>query len=587
MKLRILVVDDQKTIRESIKAFLSKVTDLELVGTAVDGYEAISKVKELKPDIILMDIEMPGLDGLEATKSISKQYPQVKVLILTSHDHDDLIAKSLSVGAQGYLLKNMPHTEIIRAIRFVVRGYTKIKPNIGIIAQGIESADNNKALANIQSNANTVLSLAVKSENVDYLRLSTPNEFLPPIKNWLVMSGLACLGIFVGAIALASVLKYKVTVKAPAKVRPLGEVRLVQAAADGKIASILVRENQVVSSGQVIAKLDSIIVQSQKRQLLASIEQIEQQLAQLNEQIGSIRAQIKAEQNLQQRTLTSTRVQLKHQQYLYQEQLSTTQAKVAEAEAAVELATEELNRYQELAATGTISQLQLKEKAAVLKSSLAKLQQVKAILNPSQGEINMARERIAQEKARGETILASLNREQQQLIAQKIELANQLNNYREDLKQITNTMENIDIRAPLAGTIQTLNLRNSGQVVRSGDEIATIAPSDSALIIKAFVSSGDIGKIEVGQTTQMRVSACSYSDFGTLEGTVATVSPDTKDLTETTASYEISLEPKMLSLKSGNRKCVIRPGMEGRVDIISDEETVLQFLLRKIRLAGN
>ncbi len=79
-------------------------------------------------------------------------------------------------------------------------------------------------------------------------------------------------------IALASVLKYKVTVKAPAKVRPLGEVRLVQAAANGKIASILVRENQVVSSGQVIAKLDNIIVQSQKRQLLASIEQIEQQL---------------------------------------------------------------------------------------------------------------------------------------------------------------------------------------------------------------------------------------------------------------------------------------------------------------------
>ena len=587
MKLRILVVDDQKTIRENIKAFLSKVTDLELVGTAVDGYEAIAKVKELKPDIILMDIEMPGLDGLEATKSISKQYPQVKVLILTSHDRDDLIAKSLSVGAQGYLLKNMPHAEIIRAIRFVVRGYTKIKPNISITAQGIESADNNIAIANIQSNANTVLSLAVKSENADCLRLSTPNEFLPPIKNWLVMSGLACLGIFVGVIALASVLKYKVTVKAPAKVRPLGEVRLVQAAANGKIASILVRENQVVSSGQVIAKLDNIIVQSQKRQLLASIKQTEQQLVQLNEQIGSIQAQIKAEQNLQQRTLTSARVQLKHQQYLYQEQLTTTQAKVAEAEAAVELATEELNRYQELAATGTISQLQLKEKAAVLKSSLAKLQQVKAILNPSQGEITMARERIAQEKARGKTILASLNREQQQLIAKKIELANQLNNYREDLKQITNTIENIDIRAPLAGTIQTLNLRNSGQVVRSGDEIATIAPSDSALIIKAFVSSGDIGKIEVGQTTQMRVSACSYSDFGTLEGTVATVSPDTKDLTETTASYEISIKPKMLSWKSDARNCVIRPGMEGRVDIISDEETVLQFLLRKIRLAGN
>ncbi len=587
MKLRILIVDDQKTVRESIKAFLAEVVDFELVGTAVDGYEVIAKAKELKPEIILMDIEMPGLDGLEATKSIIQHDPQIKILILTSHDHDDLIAKSLSVGAEGYLLKNMSSTEIIRAIRFVSQGYTKVQPSLGISVQGARSSHSNAPLINIPLNASPASPLTIKNNNADSLRLATPNEFLPPIKTWLVISGLACLSIFVGAIALASVLKYKVTVKAPAKVRPLGEVRLVQAVTKGKIASILVRENQTVREGELIARLDNTVVQSQKQQLLARIQQTKQQLKQLNEQIILIQAQIAAEQDLQQLTLVSARTQLQHQQHLYQEQLTTVRARLVEAGAAVELAQEEFNRYQKLAETGIISQLQLREKTAAVKISLAKLQQVKATLDPSQGEVAMAREQIAQSDARGKTTLASLNREQQQLIAQKIELANQLNNYQEDLKQIATTLENTYLRAPLAGTIQTLNLRNPGQVVRSGDEIATIAPSNSALIIKAFVSSGDIGKVEVGQTTQMRVSACSYSDFGTLEGKVISVSADTKDLAQTTASYEISIEPEVLNLKADDRRCNIRLGMEGRADIISDEETVLQFLLRKIKLIGN
>ena len=286
--IRILIVDDQKVIRESISALLSEVKEFEMVGTATDGYEAIALVKDLQPDIILMDIEMPDLNGLSATSSIVRQYPDLKILMLTSHDDDELIARSLAAGAEGYLLKNMSSAEIIRAIRFVSEGYTKIQPSLAITANKndsepnpLVSASNNSSITNIDNSS---------------LRLATPQQFLPPIHNWLTLSGLACLGIFIGAIAIASQLEYKVTVKAPAKIRPLGEVRIVQAATEGKISNISVRENQRVRQGELIAQIDSTRLQSQQQQLLANIEQSQQQLTQLNRQLISIQAQTAADE---------------------------------------------------------------------------------------------------------------------------------------------------------------------------------------------------------------------------------------------------------------------------------------------------
>ena len=588
--IRILIVDDQKTIRESIKALFAEVNDLEVVGTASDGYDAIAKVKELQPDIVLMDIKMPGVHGLEATKIISQQHPNLKILILTSHDNYDLIAQSLHVGAEGYLLKNMASQEIIKVIRFVVQGYTGIRPSISIKAHASNLKNNRLPQLSSLSNSDfsSPITPANKEPKLSTLRLATPNQFLPPIQNWLIISGFACLGIFTGAITLSSKLDYKVTVKAPAKIRPIGELRIVQAASEGKIASIFVAENQQVRSGELIAQIDDARLQSQKQQLLANVRQTQQQLTQLNDQIVSIQAQTAAERNLQQRNLASAQARLKHQQRIYQERLITTQAQVTEAEAAVELAQDELNRYQELVQTGVLSQLQLKEKEAALKSSLARLQQFKASLNPSSGEVEMAREQIAQEIAKGQTILASLDREQKQLKERQAEIQNQLNNYQQELDRVATELEKTAIRATISGIIQVLNLRNQGQVVRSGDNLATIAPFNGSLEIKAAVASQDIDKVEVGQTAHLRVSACPYSDFGTLMGTVITISPDTKSshaqtekISSSNSSYEISIQPESFKLDSGSRSCAIRSGMEGRVDIISREETILKFILKK------
>ncbi len=142
--IRILIVDDQATIRETIKSLLYLQPNIEVVGIAEDGYQAITQVKVLNPDIVLMDIEMPNLDGFKATKLISQQNPNIKILILTGQDREDIISQALSSGAQGCLLKNMSSEDIVRAIHFVLEGCTEIQPEINNNKYSLKFTHKNK-----------------------------------------------------------------------------------------------------------------------------------------------------------------------------------------------------------------------------------------------------------------------------------------------------------------------------------------------------------------------------------------------------------------------------------------------------------
>jgi RNA polymerase sigma factor (sigma-70 family) len=128
--IRLLLVDDQSLICQGLKAMLSLETDLEVIGTADNGEMAIEQVGILSPDVVLMDLRMPVMDGREATRLISQQFPNVKVLVLSTFDDDRYIADSIRAGAKGYLLKDMPSEELAQAIRAVYRGYTQMGPGL-------------------------------------------------------------------------------------------------------------------------------------------------------------------------------------------------------------------------------------------------------------------------------------------------------------------------------------------------------------------------------------------------------------------------------------------------------------------------
>jgi len=129
-KIRVLIADDHKLVREGIRMILAPHTDIEVVGEAADGCEAVEKTMALSPDIILMDIAMPGLGGLEAALEIRKQSPQVKVLVLTQYGDKEYIYRFLKIGVAGYVMKQAAGAELLSAIRAVYRGGSFLDPSI-------------------------------------------------------------------------------------------------------------------------------------------------------------------------------------------------------------------------------------------------------------------------------------------------------------------------------------------------------------------------------------------------------------------------------------------------------------------------
>jgi DNA-binding NarL/FixJ family response regulator len=128
-KLRILVVDDHAVLRDGIRAMLGLHDDIEIVGEASDGRQAVEKAQELDPDVVLMDLAMPEMDGMEATRRIIKKNPKVKVLVLTQHDNKEYILSAIKAGALGYVPKRALGSELVTAVRAVHRGDSFLYPS--------------------------------------------------------------------------------------------------------------------------------------------------------------------------------------------------------------------------------------------------------------------------------------------------------------------------------------------------------------------------------------------------------------------------------------------------------------------------
>jgi len=129
-KTRVMIVDDHALVREGIAAFLKMSADIEVVGEAADGIEAIEGVKKLNPDIVLMDIAMPKLGGLEALVEIKKINPDVKVLVLTQYEDKEYIKRFLKAGASGYMLKRAVGLDLLNAIKAIAGGEAYLHPSI-------------------------------------------------------------------------------------------------------------------------------------------------------------------------------------------------------------------------------------------------------------------------------------------------------------------------------------------------------------------------------------------------------------------------------------------------------------------------
>ena len=128
--MKIIICDDQAVVRDGLEMLLSLEKDIQVIATAQDGAEAVEVVTRQPPDLVLMDLKMPGMNGIEATRQIRARFPQVKVLVLTTYDDDEWVFDAIRAGASGYLLKDTPREKVVEAIRGTVSGRSFVDPAV-------------------------------------------------------------------------------------------------------------------------------------------------------------------------------------------------------------------------------------------------------------------------------------------------------------------------------------------------------------------------------------------------------------------------------------------------------------------------
>lgn len=180
-KIRILIAEDHTIVRQGLSALLRSESDFDVVGEASDGLEAIALVDKTIPDVVLMDVAMRNLNGLEATRSIKKRFPQIKVLVLTMYDNEEMIFQILKAGASGYLIKDSAMVDLVSAIRAIYQGDSYLSPSISkkVIEEYIRRAEQG-----MKSGAEDLLS----SREREILQMIAEGNSIPQIASLLSIS---------------------------------------------------------------------------------------------------------------------------------------------------------------------------------------------------------------------------------------------------------------------------------------------------------------------------------------------------------------------------------------------------------------
>jgi DNA-binding NarL/FixJ family response regulator len=161
--MKVVICDDQAIVRDGLEMLLKLEPDIQVVGTAEDGATAVEMVMKATPELVLMDLKMPILNGIEATRQIKNKNPEVKILVLTTYDDDEWVFDAIKAGASGYLLKDTPRDELIKAIKGTVGGKTYVDPAVAGKVLG--------QVSNRQTQSPTLITSKLTEREVDILRL--------------------------------------------------------------------------------------------------------------------------------------------------------------------------------------------------------------------------------------------------------------------------------------------------------------------------------------------------------------------------------------------------------------------------------
>ncbi len=196
--IRVLICDDQAVVRDGLEMILSADPDIQVVGAAADGLEALDLAAQTHPDLVLMDLKMPNMNGIQATQELLRRHPQLKVLVLTTYGDDEWVFDAVRSGAAGYLLKGTPRQELVRAVKGTLQGKTHVDPEVAgklfaKVAQGGGEASNRIAEELSERERDVLRLLALGRTNAEiadqlYLTRGTVRNYISAILNKLHVS---------------------------------------------------------------------------------------------------------------------------------------------------------------------------------------------------------------------------------------------------------------------------------------------------------------------------------------------------------------------------------------------------------------
>ena len=586
--IRILLVDDQNSIRQHLLLSLEPEPDFNIIGSAANGKSAIALFKTLDPDVALIDIEMPRMNGLEATQIIKQQYPNTKIIVLSSHSNDEYIDEAIKAGATGYLLKNTPASEIIHAIRYVHKGYLQLGPGLhekleanrakAITTVG-NSSNHNQSQLVVESKPPKELVKANRPQPANSDWSSMTKELIDTLPRVWTRGLLYFLMVFVGIVLPWAMLsKVDETGSARGKLEPQGKVFAVDAPVAGTVDEVLVSEGQLVSFQQPLLSLESEPIESELEQVLAKLEGQQQELAQLN----LLRNQLVLTINTQKQQNTAE--QLEKQTQLDKAQQDIQHKRVARhlAKKSLDEAKKEVQRYKKAKEQGIVSEIQVVEKEDSVRERERLLEQ--ASFDSEQAQLSLTEQsKSYQSLIHSGEIAVFKNSEQLKEIEKQIVVLN--SNIKENQSQIDNLEYQLEQRiakAPVSGSIFQLPPQKTGSMLEPGAMVAEIAPKQSDLILKAQMIPTESGSIDPGMPVKLKFDAYPFQDFGIVSGELIKISPTTKavDTSEgKVESYELEIKLKRNYIQAKNRRVALRPGQTATAEVVVRQRRLIDFVL--------
>jgi HlyD family secretion protein len=545
-KIRILIVDDQNFVCMMLQYFLKSQLDLEVVATAHSGQNALDKIEQLHPSIALVDIEMPGMNGLTITRTISEKYAQTKVLVLSNHDDNIYIREALQAGAKGYLLKDTPPEELAHAIRFVQKGYLQIGP--GLLAKleeypydlKIQSPSEKSVPIQLPTDyrseeialvsSTTASSESTSSESTLALTPSDATPFQPKrrlnLRIFLLVGAVLAAGYFgwryFGAQTSANLLEISGRIEA--------DETDIGAKTGGRITTILVREGDSVKTGQVVCQMEDLEVNEQLRGTTAQVSAARQEetQAKLDIEVAESRIQESAT-NLEQAKgdsrgrvdqAASSVSSAKAQLVQAQAQVGQARAQIKQAKAELKLAQDDRDRFSKLVREGAINRQQFEQAQTKANTAQANLDNTIAELEVRLAAVNSAADQLAalrggltqsESTQLNPTIRRSqllvLQKQKQQAITRLAAAQDKVQSAIAAQQQIQKRLDSFEIKSPINGVVQDRPVE-PGAVVATGRTLLTII-NPKAVYLRAYVPEGDLSKIYVGKSVRVLLDSDS------------------------------------------------------------------------------